>query len=54
MSKRVILTITEELYGEVEKLAKKLGISPTEYVRFLILKSLERAKEQDLAQEFGL
>ncbi len=47
MSKRLIVTISEDLYSSVESTAKKLGISITEYVRFLILKAQEKETREN-------
>ena len=41
MSKRIILTISDELQKSVERLAKDMGISIPEYIRFLVLKAVE-------------
>ena len=48
MSKRLIITLSDELHSAVETSAKKLGVSITEYVRFLILKAQERERELDI------
>lgn len=56
MSKRLIITVSEELYQTVEKLAKDMGVTSTEYVRFLILKAKEQQVDglDNLGKKLGL
>lgn len=42
MSKRIILTVSDDLYLMVENIARDMGVSVTEYIRYLILKSKEQ------------
>ncbi len=41
MSKRMVLTVTDEMYLSLETSAKKLGITPLEYIRYLLMKDNE-------------
>jgi len=42
MSKRIILTISDELQKSIERLAKERGVAIPEYIRFLIIKAVEK------------
>lgn len=48
MSKKLIITVSNELFGMVETLAKDMGVSIPEYIRFLILKEKEKDKESQV------
>lgn len=41
MSKRIVLTMSEAMYADLEKLASTLGITPLEYIRHLIINDKE-------------
>ena len=45
MSKKLIVTVSDELFATIGKLANNMGVSFPEYIRHLILK--EKEKEQD-------
>ena len=45
MSIKLVVTVPDELYQSMGKLAKELGISITEYIRFLMVKAKEQDKE---------
>jgi hypothetical protein len=49
MSNKLIVTISDELYMTVESLAKRMGVSIPEYIRFLILKEQEKMKDSEIS-----
>lgn len=44
MSKRMVLTIADDLDKYLSESAKKLGISKLEYIRYIIMKDKENKK----------
>jgi len=50
MSKRLIITLSDELHTSVESMAKLMGVSAAEYTRFLLLKAVEKKMDDDKSE----
>jgi hypothetical protein len=38
MSKKLILTLPDDLYSKLKKASDQMGVHPLEYIRYLIMK----------------
>ncbi|MFA5300193.1 MAG: hypothetical protein WC389_18555 [Lutibacter sp.] len=54
MSKRIVLTVSDELNQSLEEMAKDMNISVLEYIKYLILKSKENEMYNKISKELGL
>ena len=55
MSKKIIITVSDELAQNIDEASKEMGVSTTEYIRFLILKAQETNSDmQHVAKSLGL
>jgi predicted DNA-binding protein len=48
MSKQLILTLSDEMFITVEKLAQQMGTTKLDYIRFLIMKDIETKEANSL------